>query len=49
MVGYRGVAGSTVLDCLEYVSALRISDPLSAPSLTKLSEAATIGCRLASH
>ena len=39
MVGYRGVDGSSVLDCPEYNSALRISNPLSTPSLTKMKAA----------
>ncbi len=39
MVGYRGVDGSSVLNCPESVRALRISNPLSDESLAKLSEA----------
>jgi pimeloyl-ACP methyl ester carboxylesterase len=39
MVGYRGVDGSTTLDCPEYAGALRIRAPLSARSLVKLREA----------
>jgi pimeloyl-ACP methyl ester carboxylesterase len=41
MVGYRGVDGSSTLDCPEYARALRISAPLSARSLLKLREALT--------
>ena len=41
MVGYRGVDGSTTLDCPEYANALRINAPLSAASLLQLREALT--------
>ncbi len=41
MVGYRGVDGSTTLDCPEYAGTLRISASLSAGSLIKLREALT--------
>jgi pimeloyl-ACP methyl ester carboxylesterase len=36
MVGYRGVDGSSTLDCPEYARALRISAPLSPHSLLTL-------------
>lgn len=39
MVGYRGVDGSSTLDCPEYAGALRISAPLSTRSLLALREA----------
>jgi pimeloyl-ACP methyl ester carboxylesterase len=41
MVGYRGVDGSSRLDCPEYAHALRISAPLSTRSLVELREALT--------
>ena len=41
MVGYRGVDGSSTLDCPEYARALRRRAPLSAGSLDTIAEAMT--------
>lgn len=41
MVGYRGVDGSSTLDCPAYARALRLSAPLSAGSLSRIAEAMT--------
>ncbi len=41
LVGYRGVDGSSTLDCPEYARALRLSAPLSAGSLSTIAEAMT--------